>query len=101
MGRELDSQLSNFKHIPVDQTSQADPPPLPHELLYKPGPITGHGRLPDYLHRFHKTNHQKCKCGGQANNIDHYLTTCPLTNAKRHPLEDKFPKDIWPTNQKF
>lgn len=69
------------------------PPHFPANY-YTSQAITGHGRLPDYLERFSKTTHHKCKCGGQAESIDHYLTMCPLTQSERRPLENKFPKNL-------
>ncbi|EEC20192.1 hypothetical protein IscW_ISCW024929, partial [Ixodes scapularis] len=41
--------------------------------------LTDHGRFPYYFYRFHRSPHNICPCGQQADNFTHYTTTCTLT----------------------
>lgn len=92
--------IKNVKHIPLHFptnrfTSQA---------------LTGHGRFPFYFLRFGIQDNQLCKCGANAESIDHYLEDCNLsiqfidalkkrhrgksTQAKPEIVKDKVSLDI-------
>lgn len=76
---ELYQWIRNVKHrpdhFPSDRrTSQA---------------LTGHGRFPFYLYRFGIRENNKCQCGLPAENMDHFLKDCPLTEEFRAKLKKK------------
>lgn len=86
-----DSQHTNTYHW--IRHPKLIPPHFPANY-YISQAITGHGRFPEYLHRFNKSEHKNCKCGEQADGINHYLTNCPLTTNERRYLEQKFPNGL-------
>lgn len=51
--------------------------------------LTGHGRFPFYFYRFGITENNICRCGEAAENIDHYLEDCQLTEELRQELRQR------------
>lgn len=68
--------IRNVKHIPEH---------FPTDHLSSQA-LTGHGRFPFYFYRFGIRDNNQCQCGKVAEDIDHYLKDCSLTQDLRIDL---------------
>lgn len=60
--------------------------PPPRQVVFL---ITGHGRIPFYLHRISLLPSMTCFCGAECTSIDHFMNSCAGTTLYRNQLENE------------